>query len=102
MLSFAIGNRVGVMSVSRVQIPDSPPDYRTLLKDKVRFLLFCEEIWYIFARKYGTFLRESIFLTTILTTITHFWRSQSSGSASPCALRCRGAWPVSGGHRCSG
>ena len=44
-----IGNRVGVMSVSRVQIPDSPPDYRTLSKDKVRFLLFCEKIWYIFA-----------------------------------------------------
>ena len=35
-----IGNRVGVMSVSRVQIPDSPPDYRTLSKDKVRILLF--------------------------------------------------------------
>ena len=40
------GNRVGVMSVSRVQIPASPPDYRTLSKDKVRFLLFYE--------KYGT------------------------------------------------
>ena len=33
-----------------IQIPDSPPDYRTLSKDKVRFLLFCEKIWYIFAR----------------------------------------------------
>lgn len=29
-----------------LQIPDSPPDYRTLSKDKVRFLLFYE--------KYGT------------------------------------------------
>ena len=37
-----IGNRVGVMSVSRVQIPDSPPDYRTLSKDKVRFLLLSQ------------------------------------------------------------
>ena len=37
-----IGNRVGVMSVSRVRIPDSPPDYRTLSKDKVRFLLLSQ------------------------------------------------------------
>ena len=29
-----------------IRIPDSPPDYRTLSKDKVRFLLFYE--------KYGT------------------------------------------------
>lgn len=33
-----------------LQIPDSPPDYRTLSKDKVRFLLFCEKIWYIFTQ----------------------------------------------------
>ena len=43
-----IGNRVGVMSVSRVQIPDSPPDYRTLSNDKVRFLLFLTENTNIF------------------------------------------------------
>ncbi len=31
-----IGNRVGVMSVSRVQIPDSPPKIRTFSNEKVR------------------------------------------------------------------
>ena len=45
-----IGNRVGVMSVSRVQIPDSPPDYRTLSKDKVRFLLFSTKKHEYFSR----------------------------------------------------
>ena len=39
-----IGNRVGVMSVSRVQIPDSPPEIRTFLKEKVRIFLFSERI----------------------------------------------------------
>ena len=34
------------------QIPDSPPDYRTLSLDKVRFFLFCEKIWCISARVY--------------------------------------------------
>ena len=36
-------------------------------------------------------LRLLFSLTTILTTITHFWKSQWFESTSPCALRCRGA-----------
>ena len=60
-----------------LRIPGFPPDYRTLSFDKVRFLLFCEKMRYI--------LCAFIFLTTILTKITRFWKSQSSGSASPCA-----------------
>ena len=38
------GNRVGVMSVSRVQIPDSPPEIRTFSNEKVRIFSILEEI----------------------------------------------------------
>ena len=86
MLSVAIGNRVGVMSVSRVQIPDSPPDYRTLSKDKVRFLLFCEKIWCISARVY--FLDANPDDNHAFLEITVVWISFSMRSALSRRIPC--------------
>ena len=81
-----IGNRVGVMSVSRVQIPDSPPDYRTLSNDKVRFFLFCEKIWCISARVY--FLDDNPDDNHAFLEITVVWISFSMRSALSRRIAC--------------
>lgn len=81
-----IGNRVGVMSVSRVQIPDSPPDYRTLSNDKVRFLLFCEKIWCISARVH--FLDDNPDDNHAFLEITVVWISFSMRSALSRRIPC--------------
>ena len=78
-----IGNRVGVMSVSRVQIPDSPPDYRTLSKDKVRFLLFLTENTNIF--------RGMKILSAILSAMRIYFasgRDAISASIRAALFRC--------------
>ena len=87
MLSVAIGNRVGVMSVSRVQIPDSPPDCCTLSKDKVQFLLFLAKNHNIFASKK--------FLSAILSAIRIYCASgREAISASMRAALFRCIWSL--------
>ena len=53
-----IGNRVGVMSVSRVQIPDSPPKSTGIDLVSVLFIFFiAEKVEYNFCKKYGIFFK---------------------------------------------
>ena len=62
-----------------LQIPDSPPDCRTLSNDKVRFLLFCEKIWCISAQVH--FLDDNPDDNHAFLEITVVWISFSMRSA---------------------
>ena len=73
-----------------LQIPDSPPDYRTLSKDKVRFLLFPAKNHNIFASKK--------FLSAILSAIRIYCASgreaiSASMRAALSRFICSVAWP---------
>ena len=70
-----------------LQIPDSPPDYRTLSKDKVRFLLFSAKNHNIFASKK--------FLSAILSAIgIYFASGRDAISASIRAALFRCIWSL--------
>ena len=88
-----IGNRVGVMSVSRVQIPDSPPDYRTLSKDKVRLLLFFNGKHEYFSRNENFECNPKCIRIILLLA--------GKQSAHPSVPRCSAASGHLHGHRSS-